>query len=128
MHLHATRAELEVFHGREVAVTGDGMLALFDGPALAVRCAAAICEAARAQGLGLRAGVHVGEVEMAGANVHGVAVHEAARVMAAAGAGELLVSEIVRTLAQGAGLRFEDRGEFELKGLDGLRRLYAYAG
>ena len=128
VHLHATRAQLEVFHGREVAVTGDGMLALFDGPALAVRCGAAICEAAQAQSLGLRAGVHVGEVEMAGANVHGVAVHEAARVMAEAGAGEVLVSEVVRTLAEGAGMRFEDRGQFELKGLDGLRRLYAYAG
>ena len=79
VHLHATRAQLGCSDGREVAVTGDGMLALFDGPALAVRCGAAICEAAQAQGLGLRAGVHVGEVEMAGANVHGVAVHEAAR-------------------------------------------------
>ena len=71
VHLHATRAQLEVFHGREVAVTGDGMLALFDGPALAVRCGAAICEAAQAQALGLRAGVHVGEVEMAGATSMG---------------------------------------------------------
>lgn len=128
LHLHATRAQLEVFHGREVAVTGDGILAVFDGPALAVRCGAAIQEAVRAQGLALRVGVHVGEVEVAGANVHGVAVHEAARVMAAAGAYEVLVSEITRVLSEGAGLSFEDRGEFELKGLDGPRRLYAYAG
>src|SRR6185437_3899090 len=82
----------------------------------------------RAQGLALRVGVHVGEVEVAGANVHGVAVHEAARVVAAAGADEVLVSEIARVLSEGAGLSFEDRGEFELKGLDGPRRLYAYAG
>jgi class 3 adenylate cyclase len=127
-HLHAARAELERFHGREVALTGDGLLALFEGPALAVRCAAAIRDAAPAHGMHIRAGVHVGEVELAGANVRGVTVHEAARVMDAAGADEVMVSEIVRTLTEGSGLAFDDRGERELKGLAGHRRLFAYAG
>jgi class 3 adenylate cyclase len=124
-HLLVSRGLLERFRGREVSMTGDGILALFDGPALAIRCAAAICEAARGHGLQVRAGVHVGEVEVAGSTVHGVAVHEASRIMATAGAGQVLVSSIARALADGAGLPFDDLGDHTLKGLDGPRRLYA---
>jgi class 3 adenylate cyclase len=125
-HLAATRAKLERFHGREMSMTGDGILALFDGPALAIRCAAEICRAAHDHGLQVRAGVHVGEVELAGPTVHGVCVHEAARIMSAAGADEVAVSEIAHTLAEGAGLAFDDLGERALKGLEGSRRLFVH--
>jgi class 3 adenylate cyclase len=127
-HLAATRAQLERFYGREVSMTGDGILALFDGPALAIRCGAAICESARGHGLRVRAGVHVGEVELAGATVHGVSVHEAARIMSAADADQVVVSDIARALAEGAGLHFDDLGERALKGLDEPRRLFRYRG
>lgn len=80
---------------------------------------------ARALGLGIRAGVHVGEVDMLGDDVRGISVHEAARIMAAAGSGEIFVSETTRALAMASGLQFEDRGAFQLKGLEGERRLYA---
>lgn len=125
-HFVAARDELERFGGREVKTTGDGMLATFEGPARALHCAAAIRRRAHAAGLQVRAGIHVGEVELVGEDVRGVAVHEAARIMAAAGADEILVSDLTRALAGAAGLRFEDRGTHELKGLDGEWRLAAY--
>ena len=125
-HLVASRGLLERFRGREVSMTGDGILAVFDGPALAIRCAAAVCETAREQGLQVRAGVHVGEVEVSGSTVHGLTVHEASRIMSAAGADQVMVSDIARMLAESAGLAFDDLGEHSLKGLDGPRRLYAY--
>jgi class 3 adenylate cyclase len=127
-HEHAVRAELESAHGREVKNTGDGMLAVFEGPAAALRCAAAIRAAANRQGLQVRAGVHVGEVESSGSDIRGVAVHEAARVMAAADPDEILASETTRALCLANGLGFADRGEHTLKGLEGRRRLYAYEG
>ena len=127
-HLVAARAELDRFGGREVATTGDGMLATFDGPARALHCAASIRHRANGDGLEIRAGVHVGEVELVGDDVRGVAVHEAARIMATAGPGEILVSDLTRALAQASGLQFEDRGVHELKGLDGEWRLAAFAG
>jgi class 3 adenylate cyclase len=120
------RSELERFGGREVKTTGDGMLVTFDGSARAVQCAAAVRRIARTNELQLRIGVHVGEVEMVGDDVRGVAVHEAARIMAAAGADEILVSELTRTLAGAGGCAFEDRGTHTLKGLDGEWRLAAY--
>jgi class 3 adenylate cyclase len=122
-HFEATRAELEHFGGREVTTTGDGMLATFDGPARALHCAAAIRRTARRHGLEIRAGVHAGEVELVGGDVRGVTVHEAARVMAAAGAGEIFVSDLTRALAGASGLKFEDRGAYTFKGLDGEWRL-----
>jgi class 3 adenylate cyclase len=122
-HFEATRAELQHFGGREVKTTGDGVLATFDGPARALYCAAAIRRTARSQGLEIRAGVHVGEVELVGDDVRGVTVHEAARVMAAAGAGEIFVSDLTRALAGASGLKFEDRGTHTFKGLDGEWRL-----
>jgi class 3 adenylate cyclase len=125
-HFTAARAELERFGGREVQTTGDGLLATFEGPARALHCAAAIRRRAADSGLGIRTGVHVGEVELVGKDVRGVAVHEAARVMSAAGPGEILVSDLTRALAIGSGLRFEDRGTHELKGLEGEWRLSAF--
>jgi class 3 adenylate cyclase len=125
-YFEAARAELERFGGREVKTTGDGMLSTFEGPARALYCAAAIRRGANRQGLSVRAGVHVGEVELVGEDVRGVTVHEAARIMAAAGRDEILVSDMTRALAQAAGLVFEDRGTHELKGLEGEWRLAAY--
>lgn len=126
-HFASARVELERFGGREVKTTGDGLLATFDGPGHALRCAAAIRRAANREDLQVRAGVHVGEVEIVGDDVRGVAVHAAARIMSAAAAGEILVSDLTRALAGASGgLVFEDRGPHELKGLDGEWRLAAY--
>ncbi len=117
---------LDRFIGREVKTTGDGMIATFDGPANAILCAARVAAIAPELGLEARSGVHVGEVEIVGTDVRGVAVHEAERVCATAAAGEVLVSETTRALALTSGLAFEDRGEHELKGIPGARRLYVY--
>jgi len=122
----AARAELERFGGREVKTTGDGMLATFDGPARALHCAAAIRRTANRHDLHIRAGVHVGEVELVGEDVRGVTVHEAARIMAAAGEDEILVSDLTRALAGASGLAFDDRGTHTLKGLEGEWRLAAF--
>jgi class 3 adenylate cyclase len=119
------RGELERFGGREVKTTGDGMLATFDGSARALHWAAAIRRLARKDGLQVRVGVHVGEVELVGDDVRGVTVHEAARIMAAAQPDEILVCDVTRALAGAAGLAFEDRGLHTLKGLDGEWRLAA---
>jgi class 3 adenylate cyclase len=127
-HYEAARIELERFRGHEVETTGDGLLATFLGPAAALGCAAAIRSIAAREGLRIRAGVHVGEVEHVGNGVRGVAVHEAARIMAVARPDEILVSETTRVLAAAAGLDFEDRGLHELKGFPAAFRLFAYAG
>jgi class 3 adenylate cyclase len=121
-HYEAARTQLERFRGREVDTTGDGLLATFAAPAPALHCAGAIRRAAEVEGLAIRAGVHVGEVELVGQGVRGVAVHEAARIMGQAGAGEILVSDATRMFA-GSGVRFDDHGTYELKGLDGEWRL-----
>ena len=125
-HFEAARTELDRHGGHEVKTAGDGLLATFDSPAAAIGCASAIGNDARRSGLHIRAGVHVGEVEIVGQDIRGVVVHEAARIMAQAGADEILVSETTRNLAAGAGLMFEDRGLHELKGLPSKRRLFAY--
>jgi class 3 adenylate cyclase len=125
-HFAAARSALDRFGGREIHTTGDGILATFDGPANALRAAEAIRDTAARQGLRVRAGVHVGEVEFAGGDVRGVAVHEAARIMGKATAGEILVSETTRALTQPSGFAFDDRGAHMLKGLQGERRLYAF--
>jgi class 3 adenylate cyclase len=124
-HFEAARGELERYRGREVDTTGDGLLATFAAPAPALHCAVAILAAARAEGLQIRAGVHVGEVETVGNDVRGVAVHEAARIMGEAAGDEILVSEAARLFA-GPDLVFEDRGIRILKGLDGEWRLAAF--
>ena len=124
-HNQAVRAEIERFGGREAKTTGDGFFVLFDSPARAVRGAAAIVDAATAHGLAARAGVHAGEVELEGEEVRGIAVHAAARILRVAQPGEVMVSTTVRDLLSGSGLEFADRGEFELRGLDGRRGLAA---
>ena len=125
-HFTGARAELERFQGREVTTTGDGIVATFEGPARALHCAAAIRRRANAHDLHMRAGIHVGEVELIGDDVRGVAMHETARIMAAADADEILVSELTRALAGATDLEFEDRGARELKGLDGEWKLAAF--
>ena len=124
-HNDLLRSELDRFRGREIVTTGDGFLALFDGAARAVRCAAEMTDAVRRLGVEIRAGLHTGEVTVAGGNARGVAVHAAARVAGLAGRGEVLVSATTRDLLDGSGLHFEDRGAHELKGLEGLRQVYA---
>ena len=125
-HFEAARSELDRYAGVEVTTTGDGLLATFDGPAQALRCAAAIRDVAGRLGLQVRAGVHVGEVELVGGDIRGVTVHEASRIMSAAGDGEILVSDTTRVLALASGLSFGDRGLHSLKGLDGEWQLYAF--
>ena len=124
VHADRVRIELDRFRGFEIATTGDGFLAMFDGAARAVSCAAAIRTAAQTDGLEVRAGVHSGEVEREGTNVRGVAVHAATRIAALGKANEVLVSAAAAALLEGSGLALEDAGEHELKGLPGLRRVY----
>ena len=119
------RHEIERFGGEEIDTAGDGFLALFDGPARAARCGLAIRDGLTELGLEVRSGLHTGEVERPpGQKPKGIAVHIGARIAAAAGAGEVLASTTTRDLVAGSGLVFEDRGEFELKGI-GRRRLCA---
>ena len=103
---------------------GDGVLATFTGPAQAVRCAEQIIADAGAEGLEVRSGIHTGEVEVSSDDISGLAVHLAARIMALAGAGEILVSRTVRDLVVGSELAFTDRGEHELKGIEEPWHLY----
>jgi class 3 adenylate cyclase len=126
-HNEKGRYELDRFRGREIDTTGDGFLALFDSSERAVRAAAGICLAARDLGIEVRAGVHTGEVELVPGNVRGVAVHMAARVMALAGPGEVLISGTTYELLAGSSLVFESRGSHELKGIAGARQIYALA-
>lgn len=113
------------FRGRVVKTTGDGFLAIFDGAARAIRCALACAKGAEGLGLRIRAAVHTGEVEMAGDEVHGVAVHEAARIMSLAGADEVLVSDVTRGFARDDQLVFTDKGELELRGLEESIRVHS---
>jgi len=128
-HDDLARREIERHRGRYIDSAGDGLLASFDGPARAVRCAQALGAALGDLGLGIRAGCHTGEIELAGDRVRGLAVHIGARVGALARAGEVLVSSTVKDLTVGSGLVFEDAGEHELKGVPDRWHLYrAVAG
>ena len=123
-HYESARAALERHRGREVNTTGDGLLATFDAPAAALRCAVAIRQTAAKESLHVRASVHVGEVELVGSDVRGIAVHEAARILGVADANEILVSATTRSLAQNSGFVFSDRGSHALKGLQGEWQLF----
>ncbi len=127
-HHAAIRRELGRFRGHEIDTAGDGFLASFDGPARAIRCAGAAIDAVRGLGLDIRAGLHTGECEIVGDKLAGIAVHIGARVAGEAGPGEVLVSSTVHDLVAGSGLKFENRGEVELKGVSGEWRLYAVSG
>jgi class 3 adenylate cyclase len=124
-HNRHVRDQLDRFRGREVNTTGDGFVAIFDGAARAIRAGMGIRAGARDLGLEVRIGVHTGEVEIEGDDVRGVAVHETARLTAAAPDGGILVSSTTQQLASGAGFLFEPLGEREFKGLPGTRSVYA---
>jgi class 3 adenylate cyclase len=124
-HDTMVRDELERFNGREIKTTGDGFLVTFDGPGRAIECGRAIRTRAQKLGVGVRVGLHTGEVESRGGDIGGIAVHIGARVAAAARLGEILVSRTVADLVTGSGIEFEDRGERELKGVPGSWRLFA---
>jgi class 3 adenylate cyclase len=127
-HDSLCRTLVDQHRGRVVKTTGDGVLATFDGPGRAIRCAIALRDALRPLGIEIRAGLHTGEVEVMQADIAGIGVHIAARVLEAAGPGELLVSPPVPMLVAGAGFEFGDRGEHVLKGVPGSWQLYAITG
>lgn len=124
-HNQDVRTELDRFRGRAIKTTGDGFLAVFDSAVRAVQAAIAIRGRANASGLQIRAGLHTGEVERMGDDIAGQAVHEAARIAAAATPDEILVSSTTFQLTTGADVRFDKRGDYPLKGLSGPRSLYA---
>jgi class 3 adenylate cyclase len=127
-HNQVVRAMLARYRGAEIDTAGDGFLATFDGPARAVKCAQAICEAVKPLGLEVRTGCHTGEIELMGedgADIGGIAVHIGARVAALAGPSEVLVSSTVKDLVAGSGLVFDDRGAHELKAVPEKWRLCA---
>ena len=124
-HDRIAKQSVEKHRGNLIKTTGDGILATFDGPGRAVRCALALETAGKQIGLPLRAGLHTGEIELRGRDVGGIAVHAAARVMAHCAPGEVLVSRVVTDLVAGAGLKFAERGSHELKGLPGRWDLFA---
>ena len=124
-HDELAKQMVEKHRGTLIKSTGDGILATFDGPGRAVRCALAFEMASKQIGLPLRAGLHTGEIEIRGRDIGGIAVHAAARVMAQSNADEVLVSRVVTDLVAGAGLKFSDRGSHELKGLPGRWDLFA---
>jgi class 3 adenylate cyclase len=124
-HQEVVRRNLARFRGREVKTTGDGFLATFDGPARAIRAADAVRAELKDLGLEVRVGLHTGECELLGADIGGIAVHIAARVLAQAGAGEIWCSRTVKDLVAGAGFAFADRGSHRLKGVPEPWQLYA---
>jgi class 3 adenylate cyclase len=126
-HDAIVRSQLARFRGREVNTSGDGFLAMFDGPQRAIRCAMAIRDAVQALGIQVRAGLHTGECEVRGDDIGGIGVHIGARVSALAGPNDVLVSSTLRDLVIGSGLQFEERGAYELKGVPGEWRLFAVA-
>jgi class 3 adenylate cyclase len=126
-HHAIIRRELARHQGRELDTAGDGFFATFEGPARAVFAADAIREPLRAIGIEVRAGVHTGECEVSDGKIVGIAVSIGARIASLAGPGEVLVSSTVRDLVAGSGLRFEDRGEHQLKGIPDAWHLYAVA-
>ena len=126
-HDAVVRSQLTRFRGREVNTSGDGFLAVFDGPQRAIRCAMSIRDAVQALGIEVRAGLHTGECEVRGDDIGGIGVHIGARVSALAGPNDVLVSSTLRDLVIGSGIEFEDRGTHELKGVPGEWRLFAVA-
>jgi class 3 adenylate cyclase len=128
VHDELARRLVEEFGGRLVKTTGDGLLATFDGPGRGIRCAAALRDELAGIGLAIRAGLHTGEVELRDGDVGGIAVHVAARVMAAAGPGEILASSTVRDLTVGSDLVLDDRGTQPLRGVEGTWQLFKVVG
>ena len=123
-HDAAARAEVERWRGEVVKSTGDGILARFDSPSRAVRAALGLCQTAKRMGIEIRAGIHTGEVEIRSDDLGGIAVHIASRVLAQAGAGEVVVTRTVRDLVTGAEAGFTSRGSIELRGVPGEWELF----
>jgi predicted ATPase/class 3 adenylate cyclase len=124
-HDAVIRAELSRLGGVEIKLTGDGLLATFDGPARAIDCACAMRDAVRSLGIQIRVGIHTGEIELRDNDIGGIAVHIGARVAALAQPSEILVSQTVTDLVAGSGIRFDERGPHELKGVPGTWRLHS---
>lgn len=124
LHDDTIRTVLRNYRGREIETAGDSFLAIFDGAARAVRAGLALVDAVAGIDLQIRVGIHTGEVEFGDGHLSGLAVHAAARVVALAGAGEVMLSSTTRDLAEGSGLVFRSRGRHVLKGLDGERELF----
>ena len=124
-HNAAVRAQAARYNGKVIRSTGDGFFATFAGPARAIACAHKTVNAVEELGLDIRAGIHTGEVEVVNNRVEGIAVHIGARIAAEAKPCEVLVSSIVRDLAAGSGIEFEDRGDHDLKGVPGGWHLFA---
>jgi class 3 adenylate cyclase len=125
VHGSVARREIDTARGRLVKLTGDGLLATFDGPARAIRCVAAIERLLTPIGLRMRAALHTGEIELLGDDIGGIAVHIAARLLGLSGPGEVLVSSTVKDLVVGSGITFEDRGTHALKGVPEQWRVFA---
>jgi len=123
-HDATVRREIARFRGTEVRSLGDGFLVLFDGPARAIHCAQAITEAILSLGIQVRAGLHTGEIERTEADVLGIAVHLAARIMDTGSAGDVVISRTVKDLVAGSGIEFDDAGEYSLKGIEENWRLF----
>jgi class 3 adenylate cyclase len=123
-HDQTINRTVTAYRGRVVKTMGDGILATFDGPARAVRCAAAICDTLAEGGVMVRAGLHTGEIELRGGDIAGIAVHIASRVSALAAPGEILVSRTVVDLTAGSGITYDDRGDHELKGVPGTFAIF----
>ena len=117
--------EIDRFRGRAVRGTGDGILAVFDGPGRAIRCGIAVSGELRQLGIKIRAGVHTGEIDLMGEDIGGIAVNIAARVLAEAAANELWVSRTVKDLVVGSGFKFAERGSYGLKGVPGEWSLFS---
>ncbi len=127
-HDRSVRVQLERFRGREVKTVGDGFVATFDSPSRAIECALAIRDTLRAFDIDVRGGIHTGEIEVRGDDVAGMAVHIGARVSALASPGSILVSSTVKDSVIGSRVEFEERGEYELKGVPGTWRLFSVHG
>jgi class 3 adenylate cyclase len=124
-HDRIARQHIERFQGRQVKSMGDGVLAIFDGPGRALRCASALRDDVGSLGVEIRAGLHCGEVELRDDDVGGIAVHIGARIAAMAGPGQVLVSSTVKDLVTGSGMSFRDLGEHQLKGVSGSWKIFA---
>jgi class 3 adenylate cyclase/pimeloyl-ACP methyl ester carboxylesterase len=127
-HDAVNRAVIDRHRGRVVKMTGDGVLATFDGPGKALRCAFALRDALAPLGIQIRAGLHAGEVELRGNDIGGIGVHVAARVLEQAQAGEIVTSAAVPLLVAGSGVEFDEKGEHELKGVPGTWKLFSVRG
>ena len=121
----SSAATNSVTYDTEVDTAGDGFLARFDGPARAIRCGLAVRDALRDLDVEIRVGIHTGEVERTRSGPRGIAVHIASRILSLAEPGEVLVSQTTRDLVEGSGIALADRGEHQLKGIEGPRRVYS---